>query len=268
MKRSCQYLLLFALLLFSACAPQPTAIATSTAAATTAAGTSTPAVQEITFTTPDGADIPARLYGSGDTVVIFSVMGNCKRGWEDMAELVAQHGMTALTYQWRGCRESGNAVDSELRKFVDDLRGAIQYVRDQGAKKIILAGASLGGVASAKLAVEASPDGLIVVAAPREIADWDFEIGLGDVNIDMPKLFITAENDRVVPMEKSRELFDLVAEPKEWQTYPGTAHGTDLFDTESGHAMQSRILEFILMIAANTQPRADIVPARIAELPS
>jgi len=248
MRQFSRYLFLLIFTFVSACAPNP--IATAIATVTTFPVTPTPSVQEITFTTPDGKDIPGLLYGSGETVVIFSVMGNCKRGWEDMAQRVAENGMMALTYQWRGCTESGTVLESQLQKFVDDLRGAIRFVRDQGAKKIILAGASLGGVASAKLAVESSPNALIIVASPREIEEWGFEIGLGDVNIDMPKLFITAENDGVVSMERSHELFDLVAEPKEWQTYPGTAHGTDLFDTESGEAMQKRILDFILMIAA------------------
>jgi uncharacterized protein len=241
-----QFTLTLGLISVSACASEVPATVTPTPVHPTL--TSGP--QSITFTTPDGADIEAMLYGSGETAVIFSVMGNCKRGWEDMADLVGQHGMTALTYQWRACKESGAVQETELQKFVDDLRGAIMFMRDRGAKKIILAGASLGGVASAKLAVETSPNGLIIVASPREIDDWGFEIGLGDVNIDMPKLFITAENDSVVPASRSRELFDLVAEPKEWQTYPGTAHGTDLFETESGQAMQNRILEFILKIAA------------------
>lgn len=66
---------------------------------------------------------------------------------------------------------------------------------------------------------------------------------------DIPKLFITAEHDNIVPAVISRQLFDLAADPKEWQTYPGTAHGTDLFDTEYGEEMQQRILEFILAVA-------------------
>lgn len=240
-----QSLIVFGLII-AACTPASTPIV-ETATSSPVAAIKAP--ETVEFPTPDDAVLTGTLYGSGEVAVIFSVMGNCKRGWEDMAELVAQHGMTALTYQWRGCRGSGSAVDSELRKFVDDLRGAIMYMRAQGAEKIILAGASLGGVASAKLAVESSPNGLIIVASPREIEDWGFEITLGDVNIDMPKLFITAENDNVVPMGRSRELFDLLAEPKEWQTYPGTAHGTDIFETDNGEPMQTRILNFILEIA-------------------
>lgn len=208
-----------------------------------------PGPQTVTFTTPDGATIEGSLYGSGNTAVIFSVMGDCSRGWEDMAELVAQNDLTALTYSWRGCRDSGAADADELQKFVDDLRGAIDYMRGQGATKLILAGASLGGCASAKLMVESQADGLVVMASPPEIPEFRFAIEAADMNADVPKLFITAENDNIVPAVISSQLFDLAAEPKEWQTYPGAAHGTDLFDTEYGEDAQQRVLEFILGIA-------------------
>ena len=123
-------------------------------------------------------------------------------------------------------------------------------MRDNGAKKIILAGASLGGSASAKLAVESQTNGLIVIASPPEISQWGFEVEAADLNTNIPKLFITAENDNTVPASATRNLYDLAAELKEWQTYPGTAHGTDLFETEIGTELQVRILEFILAIAA------------------
>jgi uncharacterized protein len=103
-------------------------------------------------------------------------------------------------------------------------------------------------VASARLAAESDASGLIVMASPPEIADWGFRIEPEDLNTDIPKLFITAQKDDVVASTKSRELFDMAAEPKEWQVYPGTAHGTDLFDTEKGKDVQNRILDFILAI--------------------
>lgn len=204
----------------------------------------------VTFETPDGATITGELYGSGETAIVFSVMGNCKPGWRKFAQLTAAQGLMALTYPWRGCRESGPADEDELQKFVDDARGAISFVRAQGARKLILAGASLGGLASAKLAIESQASGIIIVASPPAIPDWGFEIEPADLNTDIPKLFITAENDPTVPASATRQLHDLAAEPKEWQTYPGYKHGTDLFETESGEAMQQRILEFILRIVS------------------
>lgn len=202
----------------------------------------------VTFNTPDGAILNGELYGSGETAVIFSVMGNCDPGWREFAQLTAAQGLTSFTYLWRGCRESGGIDEDEIQKFVDDLRGAIAFMRAQGAKKIILVGASLGGCASAKLTVESQVDGLVVVASPPEISQWGFAIEANDLDSNIPKLFITAKEDDTVPIEATQELFNLAAEPKEWKTYPGTAHGTDLFDTQNKDEFQQKILEFILAI--------------------
>jgi alpha/beta superfamily hydrolase len=204
----------------------------------------------VTFETPDGATLTGELYGSGKTAVIFSVMGNCKPGWRELAQLTAAQGLMALTYQWRDCGPAGPVSDAQLIKnFVNDARGAIDFVRSQGVEKIILAGASLGGIASAKLAVESKASGLIIFASPPKIPNYDFSIAVSDLDVNIPKLFITAENDSVVSAKESRKMYELAAEPREWQTYPGTAHGTDLFKTEKGKEAQERILAFILAIA-------------------
>jgi pimeloyl-ACP methyl ester carboxylesterase len=92
-----------------------------------------------------------------------------------------------------------------------------------------------------------------VFASPLQIPGWDFEIEAAELNTNIPKLFLTAENDRVVSLNSSRALYDLAADPKQWQTYPGNAHGTDLFETEIGDEVQLRILDFILETAA-TRP--------------
>jgi esterase/lipase len=122
-------------------------------------------------------------------------------------------------------------------------------MREQGAEKIILVGASLGGCASAKLAVESQASGIVILASPPSITQWNFEIQSADLKTDIPKLFITAENDNTVPSSATRELYELAAEPKEWQTYPGSAHGTDLFQGENGPELQQRILDFILKVS-------------------
>ena len=198
----------------------------------------------VTFSTSDGATITGELYGSGKTAVIFSVMVECTPGWREFAQLTAAQGYMALTYLWRGCK--ANSVDQVLiRKFLEDARAAAAFARSQGAETIILAGASLGGCASAKLAVESGASGLIVLASPPSIPQWNFAIQPADINTEIPKLFITAEDDDTVPPEDTRALFDLAAEPKDWQTYPGSAHGTELFEGEHKSAVQLRILEFV-----------------------
>lgn len=208
------------------------------------------ASHEVTFDTPDGATITGELYGSGKTAVIFSVMGNCKPGWRELAQLTAAQGLMALTYPWRDCGPAGPISEEKLiQNFVNDARGAVNFVREQGAENIILAGASLGGIASARLAIESKANGLIIFASPPKIPNHEFRIEASDLDVNIPKLFLTTERDSVVPFSQSRLLFDMAAEPKEWQTYPGTAHGTDLFAEENGKEAQDRILAFILAIA-------------------
>ena len=202
----------------------------------------------VTFDTADGATVSGEVYGSGTTAVIFSVMGNCKPGWREFAQLTAAQGFMALTYQWHGCGESGSANETELQKFVDDTRAAIDFVREQGAEKVILVGASLGGVASAKLAIESQASGLVVLASPPSIPQWGFEIQPADLDIDIPKLFITAESDSTVSADETRTLYDWATEPKEWQSYPGSAHGTDLFEGENKAELEQLLLGFLLKI--------------------
>ena len=205
------------------------------------------ASHEVTFETPDGATVSGELYGSGKTAVIFSVMGNCNPGWRELAQLTAAQGLMAFTYRWRDCGPAGPISEDQLvRNFVNDARGAINFVRDRGAENVILAGASLGGIASAKLAVESGADGVIIFASPTKIPNHDFVVEASDLDTDIPKLFMTAEDDSVVPAEETRKMYEMAAEPREWQTYPGTAHGTDLFKTEAGKEAQDRILGFIL----------------------
>ena len=101
-----------------------------------------------------------------------------------------------------------------IQKFLEDTRAAITFVREQGAEKIILVGASLGGCASAKLAVESQASGIVVLASPPSISQWGFEIQSADLNTDIPKLFITAENDNTVPADATRNYMIWLLNPR------------------------------------------------------
>lgn len=253
--------LLLAVCVLAACTSPPAPAATPVLGVTPTAGASSTASmglpatatpgppQPVSITTDDGAALPGVLYGGGDTAVIFSVMGDCVGDWTQLAQAAADQGLMALTYQWRAC-EPGSVNGGLLSHFVDDLRSAIAFVREMGAARVILAGASLGGVASAKLLAEAEAVGLVVVAAPADVPSLNASVTAADLDRPVPKLFITAEADAVVDPADTRALHDLAAEPKAWQTYPGRAHGTHLFATESGAEAQQRILAFILAAAA------------------
>jgi pimeloyl-ACP methyl ester carboxylesterase len=228
--------------------PVRTASPTAIPSATEPPIVSPAAPQAVVITTPDGASLTGTLYGAGAAAVIFSPMGDCVGDWAYLAEQAAANGLAALTFQWRACEPGG--VDGDLlRQVVDDLRAVVAFVRAGGAGRVILVGASLGGVASARLLAESEAAGLVVVAAPAEVPSLNVSVSAADLAGSAPKLFITAEDDDVVPAGATQALFDLAADPKTWETYLGRAHGTHLFATDNGPAVQQLILAFILQAA-------------------
>ena len=101
----------------------------------------------------------------------------------------------ALTYYYRGLGKSqgpGNQTLSHL-----DLKAAIEFARRQGAKKLVLAGASCGGTISAKAFATEKPDALIVVSSPPTIPELGIEINSDEIKaLAAPKLFVGSEGDQ------------------------------------------------------------------------
>ena len=86
-------------------------------------------------------------------------------------------------------------------------------------------------------------------AEPLNITPVESAFAPNDPHAAPPKEIIASHAVTFDTPNETRALFDLAAEPKEWQTYPGTAHGTELFETEHGEDVQNAILDFILKIA-------------------
>ncbi len=205
------------------------------------------ASRAMTFTTADGATLHGTLYGSGRTAVIFSTMGAQQQDtWSKMARAAADAGYLALTYNFRFW-VSPTRIQDNLRAYIaDDLRAAIAFARKQGVQQIVLAGASLGGMATAKVAGESQAAAVIIMAAPLSAKGLTVRVEDAEVQaMTMPKLFVSSENDNTVAPADARQLVDEAPEPKSIYLYPGTAHGTELFDTQYATDLTQRLLTFI-----------------------
>jgi predicted alpha/beta-hydrolase family hydrolase len=225
-------------------AVQPTRIApTETAAPTPIVSAS----RVVSFTTADGATLLGTLYGSGTTAVIFSTMGAQQQDtWAKMARATADAGYLALTYNFRFWVSETRIQDSLRANIADDLRAAVAFARGQGAKQIILVGASLGGMATAKVAGEAQAAAVIIMAAPLSARGLAVRVENAELQaMTMPKLFVSSENDATVSPADARQMVDQAPEPKTVYLYPGTAHGTELFETEHAADLTQRLLTFI-----------------------
>ena len=185
----------------------------------------------------------ARLFGrQNDVGVILSHMRpNDQSDWFAFAQRLADEGYAALTFDFRGYGASGS--DKDFDKLDEDLLEAIRFMRDRGKGPIFLIGASMGGTASLVVAGQQEIAGVVAISAPSRFEGQD---ALSAVpNISEPKLFIVSEDD-----VQAADFADLVAaagEPMESQTYPGSLHGTNLFQGGSEHktAVEELILQFL-----------------------
>ncbi len=146
-------------------------------------------------------------------------------------------GLNVLIFDYRGYGASkGNPTEQGIYL---DAQAAYDYLKgrdDVDMNKIILYGASLGGIVAVDLAVKRPAALLIVdssITSAREAAQLFYPYlpsilmrikfdSLSKVKgLTMPKLFIHSPEDRVVPYAMGQRLFEAAAEPKEFITSSG-----------------------------------------------
>jgi pimeloyl-ACP methyl ester carboxylesterase len=200
----------------------------------------------INCASPDGVPLAATLYGRGTTAVIFSNRSDKGRdSWATLALRAAASGYLAVTYDYRAFNSDGSVDIGQLNLANIDLRGVIACAKLQGAQSIVLAGASIGGMASAKEAAAAHAAALIIVGSPLSNPDLTLNVSPAELQNAIPKLFIASEHDALVPAAETQAMYQAAAEPKTFYQYPTDAHGTDLLLGALAEDFQQRLLAFI-----------------------
>jgi uncharacterized protein len=205
----------------------------------------------VSFAAPDGTALAGHLFGAGASAVVLSNMGdNDEADWMRFAPTLAAQGYAVLTYAYRYPPRSSRLTAPMARGAVDDLRGAVGFVRARGAQRVILIGASLGGMVTAKTAGALAVDGIVIMAAPADRPDFDMRVDAAELAaVTAPKLFVASDGDPTVDPAETRKLFDGSPEPKRWHAFPGTAHGTRLFATAAGADLGRLLIEFVASVA-------------------
>lgn len=200
------------------------------------------------FTTSDNFQLSGLLYGQGKVVVICShMLGTDKSIWSDsgIPQRLALRGYEVLAYDFRGYGDSTQpGFRSNTNDNTIDLSAAITFTRQQGATKIVLLGASMGGTASLIVASSVPVDAVITLSAPQ-----NFIPGVTDDQvkaIQAPKLFVNSQDDDYA--SETMHMYKIASQPKELKLYTGGEHGTALFDDQSVDLTQ-RILAFIAQYA-------------------
>jgi uncharacterized protein len=157
-------------------------------------------------------------------------------------------GLNLLAFDYRGYGESGG-TPSEAGLY-RDAEAAYGYLRDTlgvPPARIILFGHSLGSAVAVELATRVPAAGLVldgalmsVIARAQEVypyvpVSWIARSRFASMEkigrVEIPKLFLHARRDDVVPIAHGRRLYDAAPSPKTFVALAG-GHG-DAFEADS-----------------------------------
>ena len=196
--------------------------------------------ERVSFSTSDGIVLRGHLYGTGATGVILAHMYPADQSdWTDFAEVLAAHGYTALTFDFRGFTESDGPLGTQ---FADrDLLAANQFMRPR-VSRIFIAGASLGAEAAILVAAREQVAGIICISTPVSFGGLNVEQAVRKVRA--PILFVTSADDPMVAGQPEI-LYRLAKAPKSFEVFPGIAHGTAILFGPHSADLQTSMLRFI-----------------------
>jgi pimeloyl-ACP methyl ester carboxylesterase len=132
----------------------------------------------VAFESRDGVTLEGRLFGDGSTGVVLSHMQPAdQRSWFAFASRLADQGYLGPHVRLPGYCPGGDGGCSQgelqISAIWQDVLGAIDFIRSQGATTVALVGASMGGTASLVAAAQEGAD----VAGGRHPLGTDVDRG-------------------------------------------------------------------------------------------
>jgi len=180
------------------------------------------------FRAGDGALLDGAEVGDGDVGVVLaheSQSDLCR--WLPFAKTLADKGYRALAFDFRGSGASPPQYAAKATRYDLDVKAASDELRRLGAKKVFLAGASLGGAAvmAASPAVDPQPAGVLSFSGEPEFLD----AMASAPRTKAPLLVLIARHDGYATVDSERRFVRGAASPnKRLAVYPGVWHGWDL----------------------------------------
>jgi pimeloyl-ACP methyl ester carboxylesterase len=206
----------------------------------------------VRFASTDGVELVGRLWGDGKTGVVLGhgfdeQLG--QGGWypvggQSFPRALERRGLLVLTFNFRGFTDEDvqpeTDIDIDVSNNWRDSIAAVRYIRSQGARRVFLIGASMGGIAALRAgrAAEVDLDGVISLATPQFPSKY--YAGEPEANdatperlraIDAPLLFIAGMDDVIEGVRFARDaqrMFEAASEPKEIAIVDSGYHSSGL----------------------------------------
>ena len=192
--------------------------------------------REVSFETADVGTVYANLYGEGDHAVVLAHGAIFdKESWHPLATAIVKKGLQVLAIDFRGYGKSQSGSRASA-KYLDLLAG-MDFLSTQGAKRVSMLGASMGGGAAAQAAVEAKTEQLVklILLAPARVSSPN--------KLQGNKLFIVSKGDGLYSSVVSAH--KKASGPKRLEVLEGDAHAQHIFKTRHGVALTEMIVDFL-----------------------
>lgn len=139
------------------------------------------------------------------------------------AKALNSFGFPVLRFNFRGTGLSEGEHDHG-RGEVDDVRAALDWLRQQFRRPIIFAGFSFGAASGLKAACSDPDVQLLIslgtpVAAEGRVYEYPFL-----AECEKPKLFVSGDRDQYAPLPELKRVVDDAADPKKLVAVPNADH--------------------------------------------
>lgn len=203
------------------------------------------AQKTVSFPTEDGGLVFADLYGTGDRAIVLAHGGRFNKGsWANQVRTLEAAGFQVLALDFRGYGKSRGPGDSDplSAPLHLDVLAAVRYLRGNGARRVSIIGASMGGGAAGDASIASKRgeiDRLVLLgAAPNGPAD----------KLKSAILYIVARDDASGDgprLPGIKQQYEKSPQPKELIILDGSAHAQYLFQTDQGERVMREILRFL-----------------------
>jgi pimeloyl-ACP methyl ester carboxylesterase len=177
-----------------------------------------------------GAKLDAAVFGEGPMgIVLAHESDGSLCNWASIAPDLADEGFRVLVFDF-----------GEPATVARDMHAATKRIRELGAKKIVLGGASLGGtIALMTAARERNVVGAFSLSAPAVYGNAE---GLPAVRrFRGPVLFVAAEDDGNFADDARRLYRAAASRDKELLIVPGSEHGTALYGGQAADRVRDAV---------------------------
>jgi alpha/beta superfamily hydrolase len=192
----------------------------------------------------DGQRLYAIGGGAGTTGVVLvpeSPPGDVC-GWLPYIATLEHAGLRVLSLDYRGTGDSPLTVRRDAYAFEQDLSAAVAELRAEGAKKVILAGASFGGAAVMAYAPSLDVDAVISFSGETDLPAYHVD-AIGAVRgLRVPLLIVDARHDPYLSIGDAQRLVRRAGAPdKRTMLFQGAWHGWEIVE-DAPYARKARAL--------------------------